>query len=175
MNAADVRFSLPTISNDSPALAETSLYHDFILSLHEDDWRQTEFLPAQLLPLIEKEMKAINTILQKVAGQPFTGYDTIHVRKVEPGQLSIPFDHFCEHIDVLEKGAVTFAFGGEQGFVMNGFALRSPNCTYYGTISEGIIKELCVHGSAEIKDEYQHITTLYQLVLVNWCSGQILH
>jgi hypothetical protein len=154
-------------------MTATSLYNDFTLALHEDDWRQTEFLPAELIPEIEKEITAIKVILDQGAGEPFKGYDTIHVRKVQPAQLSIPFDNFCRLVNALEKGSTTFALSGEQGFVANGFAVRSTNGIYYGTIREGIIKELCVYQAGELKDEFQQIATANDLVFVNWCSAQM--
>lgn len=53
MNPQDIRYTIPTISNELPALADMPLFEDFTLQLHEDDWRQIEFLPIQLLPVIQ--------------------------------------------------------------------------------------------------------------------------
>lgn len=174
VNPQNIRFSLPTISNELPSMIDTSLFHDFTLNLREDDWRQIEFFPIQLLPEIQKEMEAVEAILfPEVEATTLLGYDTVHVRKIDRQNLSIDFTDFCEQIAVREKGALTVAFAGYSGFVQDGFALRSDNYTYYGTLKDRIINELCLHQFDQADDEFFSIAARYGLVLTLWCRGQI--
>jgi hypothetical protein len=170
----DIRFSIPTISNELPEMANTTLFSDFTLQLHEDDWRQIEFLPLQVLPRIQVEMTAVEAILFPETGTtPSLGYDTVHIRKIDRQQLSIPFTDFCEQMDIHEKGALTVAFAGNSGFVQDGFALRSDNYNYYGTVKDGVINELCLQHFHQAEDEFYRIAARYGLALVEWCKGQI--
>lgn len=170
----NIRFSIPTISNELPEMVNSTLFCDFTLQLHEDDWRQIEFLPLQLLPKIQEEMTAVEAILFPEAGTtPSLGYDSVHVRKIDRQQLSISFTDFCEQMNIQEKGALTVAFAGNSGFVQDGFALRSNSYTYYGTVKEGVINELCLPHFDQADDEFYKVAARYGLALVEWCKGQI--
>lgn len=100
-------------------------------------------------------------------------YDSLHIRKIDRQNLSIPFADFCERVAVREKGALTITFAGSSGFVQDGFALRSDNYMYYGTVTDGIIKELCLQRFDQADDEFCNLAANYELVLVVWCNGQI--
>jgi hypothetical protein len=170
----NIRFSIPTISNDLPLVVDHPLFHDFALDLHEDDWRQIEFFPLQLLPEIQREMTKVEAILfPDNDASTLAGYDTIHVRKIDRQHITIPFKDFCEQITVREKGALTLKFADYSGFVQDGFALRSDNYTYYGTMKDGIINELCLQQFDQADDEFSNIAARYGLALVIWCRGQI--
>jgi hypothetical protein len=172
MNPKNIRFSLPTLSNELPATEDKRVFHDFILELHEDNWRQIEFLPHKLLPGIQKEMEAVEAILfPEDESTVANGYETIHVRKLGRHNLSISFSDFCEQVKVLEKGAFTFT--NHPGYVKDGFALRTANYTYYGTLEGDTIKELCLEDFESVDDEFARIAFRYGLVLVVWCKGQI--
>ena len=53
LNPANVFFSIPTVSNEFPRTTAEAVPAAFEIELHEDDYRQLEFLPARALPLIE--------------------------------------------------------------------------------------------------------------------------
>jgi hypothetical protein len=174
INPQNIRFSIPTISDELPATADVALFHDFTLNLHEDDWRQIEFFPSSLLPVIQKQMAEVEAVLfPEGQSAPLLGYDTIHVRKIDRQDLSIVFTDFCELVNIREKGALTVTFAGHSGFVQNGYAIRSDNHTYYGTVKNGIINELCLYQFDHADDEFFSIVSRYGLVLTVWCKGQI--
>lgn len=174
INPQNMRFSIPTISNELPGIVDTALFHDFTLDLHEDDWRQIEFFPIQLLPVIQKEMAAVEAVLfPEGEATTLLGYDTVHVRKIDRQDLSIDFNDFCELVKIRQKGALTVTFAGNSGFVQDGFVLRSDNFTYYGTGKDGKINELCLQQFDQADDEFFSIATRYGLVLTIWCRGQI--
>jgi hypothetical protein len=99
-----VLFTLPTISSELPGTVESRLFSDFILTLHEDDWRQNEFLPIGLLSTIQEEMASVEAILFPDEGSEETfGYKTIHVRsKIGARHLTIPMADFCELLAIRE-------------------------------------------------------------------------
>jgi hypothetical protein len=135
----------------------------FELKILEDDWRQVEFLPLSVLPLIQEEMSEIEKLSES---------NEIHVRrKIGANHLSIPLDEFCELAGIKEKGSLKFY--DQDGYVKNGFALRSENYTYYGTIQGDTIKELCLDDFESADTEFYQVAARYNLVLVDWCNGQI--
>jgi hypothetical protein len=144
INPDKVRFTIATISNELPGLSSSTLNNDFTVKLKEDDWRQIELLPLSLLPTIQEEMQKIEEILfPEDEPEERFGFDKLHVReKIGTNHLIIPFDDFCESINVQAKGSL--GFQGQSGYVENGFALRSSDYTYYGILKDGMITELCL-------------------------------
>lgn len=172
INPRDIRFSIPTASTELPEMSDTSLFRDFILELQEDDWRQIEFFRLARLPEIQMEMEAVENILFPEDGSStFPGYDKIHVRALPREQLHLDIGDFCKLANVQEKGALTIS--GNPGFIKNGFALRSLNYTYYGTIEKGNIHELCLRQFDQADDEFARIAATYHLALVSWCKAEI--
>jgi len=53
-----------------------------------------------------------------------------------------------------------------SGFVKNGFAARSENQIYYGTMEADIIKELCLQQFDSADDEFSTLVTRLELLLV---------
>jgi hypothetical protein len=59
----NIRYSIPTISNELPLFSDKYPFYDFTHTIHEDNWRQMEFLPQNELPVIEEEMKMVEDII----------------------------------------------------------------------------------------------------------------
>lgn len=171
----NIRYSIPTISNELPSLSDKYQFYDFTHIIHEDDWRQIEFLPQNELPIIEEEMKMIEEIIFPEDDPDFdstvNGFDRVHVRKIGRRLLNIPFDDFISTISIESKGNV--AIDGHIGFIENGFAFKSANYIYYGTHENGIIKELCLDFYDSMDDEISSIISKYDLLLVLWGRGSI--
>lgn len=168
------RFYYPTVADGLPESEENSLFNEFIIERHMEDWRQIEFLPTSMLHVVEREISKINSILN-VDDSPdlLLGYERNRVRK-KIGALSnnIPFDEFCERINVLQKGAVKI-LGNDDEFVKDGIAIRSPNYEYYGIVENGIIKSLCLKEFDCADDELLDALSAFGLVLVIWCEAKI--
>jgi hypothetical protein len=165
-------YNVPTRHASSPLTTPAPFYQQFTLELTADDWLQMEFLPAQSLPLIQEEIALIDPILVAEGGtNPLLGFDTMHVRN-QTSQLGvdIPFDAFCAAIPVNQKGNIRLA-GGD--FIENGFALRTDNYEYYGTVENNRITHLCLTAFDCIDDEFSLVATTWDLALVNWCQGSI--
>jgi hypothetical protein len=164
--------NVPTRHASVPLTTPTPFYQQFTLDITTDDWLQMEFLPAQSLPIIQEELALIDPIL--IAENGFNlllGYENIHIRS-QTAHLGtdIPFDAFCATIPVIQKGNIRLA-GGD--FIENGFALRTDNYEYYGTVENNCITHLCLTAFDCIDDEFMQVATTWDLALVNWCQGSI--
>ncbi len=62
MNPNDIWFTTPTISSEFPQLTEKINETEFDIQIHEDDYRQNEFLNLSALPIVEIENIAIKDI-----------------------------------------------------------------------------------------------------------------
>jgi hypothetical protein len=176
VNPKDIRYSIPSIANELPNLSTGLLFHDFTLTIHEDDWRQTEFLPRDILPTIQEEMKKVEEIIFPKDDPDFdstlNGFDSIHVRTgINRRLLNIPVTDFLQKVSILQQG--NLAVQGYAGFVENGFAFKSSSYTYYGTIGGGTINELCLDFFDSMDDEINSVLTEYNFLLVSWCRGSI--
>ena len=172
----NIRFSIPTLSNELPKTADNYLFNGFTHTIHEDDWRQIEFLPVNVLPVVQEEMKMVEEILFPESDPDFdstvNGFDRVHVRtKIERQLLNIPVEDFIKELSIQQKG--NLAIRGYTGYVENGFALRSPGYIYYGTVENGMIKELCLDFFDSMDDEINNTLSKYDLLLINWCRGMI--
>ena len=175
IDLGNIRFSIPTISNETPALQTEKTFIDFTLELPEDNWRQIEFLPLSLLPAIQEEMKEVESILfPDDETETKYGFDKIHVRnKIGFHHLNISFEEFCEVVNAIHKGAIHITIHGETGFVKNGFAIKSSGYVYYGTMENDYIKELCLEKFESMDDEIGAVCSKYNLVMVSWLEGSI--
>ena len=175
MDPRNIRFSIPTISNELPATSSTFPFNDFTHTIDEDDWRQMEFLPFVQLLLIREEMKIVEEILFPENDPDFdslNGFDRVHVRKkIERNLLSISVEDFLQIVAVNHKG--NLAINGQIGFVDGGFSFRSANHVYYGTIKDSFIHELCLYDFDSIDEETSKVLEKFNLLLVCWCRGSI--
>jgi hypothetical protein len=171
----NIRYSIPTINNELPLFSSTSLYSDFTHTIHEDDWRQFEFLPTTLLTVVQEEMTVVENILFPEDDPDFdstNGFTKIHVRtKINSQQLSISLEDLLTHVVVQQKGKLKIDKHAE--FVLNGFAFKTEHHLYYGTIENGVIKELCLDFFDSMDEEISNILSNYNLLLVSWCRGEI--
>ena len=165
--------NVPTRHASSPLTTPTPFYQQFTIDLSADDWLQMEFLPAQSLPLIQEELAIIDPILlAENSSNLLLGYKNMHIRNLTAQlDMDIPFDAFCATIQVNQKGNIRIA-GGD--FIENGFALRTDNYEYYGTVENNQITHLCLTAFDCIDDEFSQVATTWDLALVNWCQGSII-
>lgn len=175
MDPSGIRYAIPTISNELPGLSAAPLFDEYTLTLHEDDWRQMEFLPLALLPVIQEEMSRVEEILFPEDDPDFDstkGFDQIHVRsRLGQKHLSLSLEAFCDTAGITQKGRI--ALLGYPDYVQQGFALRSPNHSFYGIAEEGVIKELCLAEFDVPDEELVGLLERYDLALVAWCRGSI--
>lgn len=168
VDTLQLKFILPTISSEFPTTGATSLYHDFTLEIDEADWRQVEFLPLNRSTMADDAIKVIEDILS-VQPNPLLGYEQQHLRDnvLQPG-LAIPKEEFFALLVNPVRGNIFF---NNNGFVQNGFAVRSDSYTYYGILENGLVRTLCLHQFDWADDEFMRVLSTYELSLVDWCNA----
>ena len=84
MNPKDICFTLPTISNEYPLTVAMPTQTEYDIQIHEDDYRQNEFLNMSAWPLIEKEFIGIRDIWEHHSKQSNenTLFKKCHVRNI---------------------------------------------------------------------------------------------
>ncbi|RKH31562.1 hypothetical protein [Corallococcus sicarius] len=173
-------YSLPTLNGELPGLAEgsTKLGRQ-VLELHEDDWRQVEFVALALQSPIETELEAIRQI--HTGHRKGAGFDALHIRS----GVSFPLEGIRLTLADL-RGALGEAaawqdglsFRGVAGLVAGGFAVQlSPALALYGTERDGHVTALGLQQTGTHADSEGVVRMLaalaarYQLCLVDWCRA----
>lgn len=199
MDPNEILFSLPTIAADLPATAEQSEYTAFDLVLHEDDWRQYEFLRKDQHAALDEELRGIANIWENHSSSIYedgmASFNSIHLRRSigEPAlQLSLnallaalsnpPFN-------VKQLGAVRIGSG--RACVKNSFAIATLEGVLYGTLADDhsdVVNLLALYPMDDQTDEaapegegmmyepglVDRIVQTFDLLFVNWCGCEVL-
>ena len=172
----NILYTLPTISNEFPIIADRSSFNDFRTNFFEDDWRQREFLNRSSLPVVELEIEAIKKIWRdnskKVDGN-FNAFTKIHVRSSIglPG-LAIDMKKLQELLTIAQTGS---AYIDSHGFLENGFSFKTQNTTYSGVVLNNVVTELCVRtGNENSLPEIKAINHRFNLIHVDWYNCHII-
>lgn len=187
-------YSIPTMMRKLPYMDEESVFDAFTCEIHEDDWRQIEFIQQKDLPETLIELQAISTIWenyrQELQNHTFA-FEQLHIRtKIDQPNLNISLKTLQSIIQAPSIGALCMS-GQEDGqYVEDGFAINSPTAIFYGIAYEDQIKTLCMrlHNKFELTAQsmtdradaalqrqklIQTITQTFNLFYVNWCRCEI--
>src|SRR6185369_11439528 len=78
-------YMVPTLHGEDPELADAADCTDFFINLEKDTWRQVELYPESHLPILEKEMNEVVSILfSDNTTNVLEGYKNQHIRKDNP-------------------------------------------------------------------------------------------
>jgi hypothetical protein len=179
----DILYSLPTISNELPSmLAGSSKLEKRVLELHEDDWRQVEWVSDSLMDSVEGELAAIREIYAQHR-EP-GGFRKLHVRTAIPDPLAATILTLEGFAGALGRDATKLdgvAAQGVAGLVANGFAMRLlSSIEVYGLSSEGRIRVIGFQNrqvnNAPLYDlrNLAAIAAGHQLLLVDWYRATIV-
>lgn len=165
-------FSIPSVSGGIPRAAGGAPPGDTIFSVHENDWRQVEFVSLGY----EKEIDAEFADIRNVGHKP-GGYTDLFVRE----RIEEPVRH-CTLRDVQElipqvKNFQAVGFVREPGTIPRSFAWAvDGTLVIWGlTDGQGDVTELCLSGApqkehiATISAAFSKLTLRYDLYLVDWC------
>jgi hypothetical protein len=174
MNPNDIWFTTPTISNEFPQTSPLTKQTEFDIQIHEDDYRQNEFLNLSALSLIEQEIIAIKNVWENHSkkSDDYTLFKNCHVRdKIGSPNLII---NFSELKTILKSNSVgQVIINGEA--LINGFAIKTQNTTYFGTLKNDIIIELCIaEWNENTTNEILEINKTYNLIFANWYHNDII-
>lgn len=174
MNPNDIWFTTPTISNEYPQTIPKSTETEFDIFIHEDDYRQNEFLNASSLPQIQEECNGIKEIWtnhSKKSGE-YTLFKTCHVRKtIGSPNLAINFNELKAPLKCNSVGQVII----NGDILANGFAIKTDNTTYFGTLNDDTVIELCIaQWNDNTTNEILEINKAFNLLFVNWYHCDII-
>jgi hypothetical protein len=117
-------------------------------------WRQLEFLPSSLLPIITEEFTMIEAVID---GGRLSGYESCYERvKLGMPSYSLPVSEFVQGVMSVSTA--------------NSFSLKSEHNSYYGIIQDGNIPLLCLEHLDGLNDELMDVLQRYDMILVDWCN-----
>lgn len=187
MSPKDILFSLPTLCNEIPALLSDSTKRGKdVLELHEDDWRQIEFVSVSHRDSIDFELAKIRSIYQEASIDTgrFLAFKTLHVREQinTPLHDGIPLSEFTKFFpSVLQKQCEGVSFQQDDRLVDGGFAFQAFPVLLYGQHTGGIIKILGIRvverapeDNKDIVHFLQNFMSTYNLYLIDWCRMQLI-
>ncbi|WP_025121633.1 MULTISPECIES: hypothetical protein [unclassified Serratia (in: enterobacteria)] len=171
-----VLFSLPTITNDM-AMVEDVASLENVLVLHEDDWRQFEFLSVSLHELVQQEVQDILAIYHTQREE--SGFKQIHVRKriAEPLlDVALPLESLAQAFGV-EKRFSGVAFNNAAATIVNGFAWQTTSgWIFWGqTDAQGNLAVLCLlpphdADAASMANKIDDFVLAHDLLLIDWVN-----
>lgn len=173
----DILFSLPTICEFIPGLiAPSAGEKEEVLRLHEDEWRQIEFVSLDHEESIEANLQAIRQIYEQE--QRGLGFRKIHVRK-EPSEPLRGRELHLEELlvalgpDLRRLDGV--AYLGASEVIERGFGLETGNLIeLYGIEKGGLITTL---GLIPLPEKgapgapFLEFARKHELCLVDWCRA----
>jgi len=139
-------FSLPTVDplwpdSSGAAAADTDLV------IHEDDWRQSEWLAAPMRPHAEVEMNHIRAIHElESVGDAFR---KCHVRKTvsDPlAQIILSVQDICKWLRCAELEFRSLRIHGNSACVSHGFAVQKDQVWVYGVAPNANVTILGFHN-----------------------------
>lgn len=179
-NPKEMLFSLPSICDEIPATADGSTkIGKSTFEIHEDDWRQNEFVVRKHDELIERELAQIRAIHETKRSGP--GFKKLHVRV----EIKRPLDTAVLSLDDLQTrlGLSTkrydgISYRGMAGLLKDGFALQTASkIVLFGVQNQKRIEALCVDARSTSNGREQDVQSLVALAndlcldLVAWCPA----
>lgn len=173
----ELLYSLPTINNGIAQVSKLTKADNNLFIVHEDDWRQIEFVSIRHDAEIANELKAIYEIHKNHRQGP--GFKQIHVRELIHNplkNLTISVESLKQHFgDMKEYSGVSF--DGNNTFIKNGFAfMTKENLILWGdTSSDGSIQNICLAWDKKPSELIKMIDSLSKfcktnkLFLIDWC------
>lgn len=171
-----ILFSLPTISGAALPRTSAAPAGDGVVILHEDDWRQCEFVSTDQSGEISRELAEIRRIQAEEAAE--VGWRKLHVREriTHPLPAGVTWSRVSELLGAVGPlGGVSF---GQGNAVANAVGARFPDgVVVWGGVDAGSLSVLCVE-----KSEAASVATIAALervadglscALVNWCRCQV--
>lgn len=177
MDPQEILFSMPTINDALPSNLGSASPGDDCYQMHEDDWRQFEFVSAVFSSELADEIGAIDKIWteQSVPVGEHSAFRAIHVRQAIPTPLDIPFT-VAEFEEIFGQKVCPITIGGYNRVLKDVHAIRLDNLIIYGTISAGRLSTLGLEPldrftlPDEAAGRLENFVTSHDLRLVHWRS-----
>ena len=165
----DILYSIPTIVSELPA-SDGSPADGSELVMHEDDWRQSEWIARSHRDLIQYECSKIDAIRRENAGR--TGFTSIHLREAISSPLSVDVrcrDEVVRSATRRDAGMIGVRFRDSPDRVRDGFAVALDRQTYlYGIASQDRLRVLGTTGGELSAELVGRISDLLDAEFVEW-------
>lgn len=185
MNPKDILYSLPTICDAIPALTpDTDRRGKQVFEIHEDDWRQTEYISRSQKSAIDAQLAEIKRIYDEASidNGSFFSFKELALRSkiTPPINSEIPLSQLLSFFpgSSLYEGV---SYPKEIGLIEGGFAFKLAGITIYGQAMNSLVQTLALHagpgaieGITELVPALAGIMSRYDLYLVDWCTMTLL-
>ena len=164
IDPSKILFSLPTIENALPPMREPDSSPAY--GMHEDEWRQREFVSRQFADEVEWEFAEIHKVWAEQEGP---GFKRCHVRSkvAEPLRgVEVTLADVSKALGGIEPVGITV--GGGQ--VIDGFAFPLPGGAAYLRLADDSVESLGLHGDAE-PGGLRGLANEHDLVFVDWIGA----
>ena len=175
MSPNDILFSLPTICDRVPE-ADPALVSAVRFEMHEDDWRQIEFVDACLAPVVDEQRRLIREVIDDHSRRDSDGrvfaFDRLHVRTepVDPLPHGITIRRLVEVMDA-DTAYAGVGFRGRPYLVPRSFAFGTGSLVCYGLAEGGLVKVLGLNRMPDGDLDLSFEDTM----LVNWLAPGPAH
>ncbi len=185
MNPKDILYSLPTICDTIPAIAPgTTRQGKNTFEIHEDDWRQIEWISTAYRSAIETQLTEIRHIYDEASVDTgsFWAFKNIFIRSQIPSPISsqIPLSQLVSLLPE-HRPYDGISYLNEVELIAGGFAFGLAGLIVYGQAANGLAQTLALHAgpgaienASEIASAFSAIMRAYDLYLVDWCAVTVL-
>ena len=178
MDPKNILFSTPTLCDCTPERIKKYPAGGYC-TVHEDDWRQIEFVAKSNLAHIENELKTLSAFKEKHRSGP--GWTSVYIRKEYPAPL-IRASLRSSNLPLFSKKTLVMGSAPPWvGAVAGGFALSDDGTWFlYGQCAnDGLVFQLAVSPArTAISDGFalvlSQLPAAAGLLLVDWNSGSIV-
>jgi hypothetical protein len=171
IDPGNLLFSVPTLCDPAPAIDSAPAPSNH-RSLHEDDWRQIEFVVRVNLPYIQSELQKLAAFKQQHRRGP--GWTSVYIRQEHPTVLA-SVGLGSEALPTLPAAALTI---GEEDRVKGGFALCDSGAWFiYGQATEDghVLHAALSPGRSLPSEQFARAVSQFVqttgLLLVDWYAG----
>ena len=171
INPKNLLFSLPTI-NDSLFQSENVNSTENIFQIHEDDWRQVEFISTNHQSKITDELNSIKEIYRN--HKKGDGFDKVHIRNLIEQPLiseNIKLQELIENFRIAKKFD-GFGLLNTKSRARNGFAFQTDSENiFFGQVSEDEkVLFLCLANNEVSTETLRKLIDIHNVVFVDWCQ-----
>jgi hypothetical protein len=174
-------FSMPSVSGGIGNLSGTTPPGPDVFMIHEDDWRQVEFVSTDFEKDIDAEFADIHNV--RVNERKPGGYTDLFVReRITDPVHNLTLKNVQELIPPVKQFSAV-GFQRERGTVPHSFAWAvDGSLAVWGLTDDGgNVTQLCLVGApqkehaAAISAALSKLTLRYDLYLVDWCKEARVH
>lgn len=182
----DILYSLPSLCHEIPAILSGSTKQGKdVFELHEDDWRQIEFVSSLYRSAIDAQLAEIGRIYREASVDTgrFLAFRKIYLRQQIPTPLpkGIGLEDLAAFFPCVPHWYDGLAYQQCEGLLEGGFAFSVAHIVFYGQQNDDMVSVLGVKAvsgdkgqSKELADALQKWMSASDLLLVDWCYMRLI-